>query len=66
MPEHPAAWLVQHEIAQGLILGNPFALFPDGITGGRGHAADDDIPHLAFGMTGHNMNDLGAAHGVTL
>ncbi len=64
MPEHPAARFVQHEISQGLILSDPFALLPDRVAGGRRHAADDDIAHLALGMAGNDVNDLGAAHDV--
>ena len=50
MAKHPAARLVQHEIAQGLVPGDPAGLVPDGVAGGRGDAADDDIADFTLGM----------------
>lgn len=50
MAEHAAARFVQDEVAQGLVIGDPAALFPDRVTGRGQDAADDDIADLAFGM----------------
>ena len=62
MAKHPAAWFVQDEVAQHLVLRDPVPLLPDRRAGWRGDAADDDIADLAFGMARHDMNDLAAAH----
>lgn len=62
MAEHPAARFVQHEVAQGLVLRNPAALFPDGVTGRRHHTADDHVADLALGMGGNHVDGLAAAH----
>ena len=53
--EYAAARLVQDKTAQGLIVRDPARLLPDCFARGRGHAADDDIADLAFGMTRNQM-----------
>ena len=62
MAKDTPARLVQHEITQCLILGNPCALLPQGIAGWWGDAAYDNIAHFAFGVTRHDMDGLAAAH----
>ena len=64
MAEDAAAGLVQHEVAQGLVPGDPAALRPDRVAGGRGDAADDDIADLAFRMGRDDVEGLRAAHAV--
>ncbi len=56
--EHPAARFVEHEIAQGFILGDPARLFPHRGTRRRGDAADNHIADLTFGVAADHMNDF--------
>ena len=62
MPEHAAARLVEHEIAQGLVAGDEARLLPERRAGRRRDAADDDVADLALGVAGDDVDDLGAAH----
>jgi hypothetical protein len=62
MAENAAARFVQHEIPQGLILGNEAALLPDGVAGRWGDTADNHVAHFAFGMGGDHMDGFAAAH----
>ncbi len=62
MPEHPAARLVQHEVAQALVTGNPARLLPDGLAGRRRDAANDHVAHLALGMAADDVDGARAAH----
>lgn len=62
MAKFTATGFIQHEIVQGLILGNPRALLPQGLSRWWCDTTDNDITDLAFGMAGHDVNDLVAAH----
>ena len=66
VPEDAAARLVQHEIAQRLVLRDEARLLPDRIARRREHAADDDVADLAFGVAAHHMNDRRSAYGAGL
>ncbi|MNH17226.1 hypothetical protein D3C79_768890 [compost metagenome] len=57
--EHAAAWLIEDEVAQGLVAGDPARLLPDGGAGGRGDAADNDVTDFAFGVAIDDVDDLG-------
>jgi hypothetical protein len=50
MPEDAAARFIQHEIAQGLVAGDPGPLVPQGVAGRGRNAADDDVADFALGM----------------
>ena len=50
MAKHAAARLIEHEVAQPLILGDPARLFPEGLAGRYRDAANDDIANLALGV----------------
>ena len=60
--EDAAARLVEDEVAQGLVLGDPAALLPDRLAGRRQDAADDDVADLALGMGGDDVDGPGRAH----
>ena len=62
MPEHAAARFVQHEVPQGLVLGDEGALRPERLARRRGDAADDDVADFAFRMGGDDMDRFAAAH----
>lgn len=62
MAENSTAGLIQHEVAQGLVLGDELALLPKCLARWRCHAANDDIPDLTLGVAGYDMDDLAAAH----
>ena len=66
VPEHSAARLVQHEIAQRFVLRDEARLLPDRVAGRRGDAADDDVAHFAFRVAAYDMNDRGRANGSDL
>jgi hypothetical protein len=59
MAEHPATGLVEDEVAQGLVLGDPARLFPHRGAGWRRDAADDDIADFAFGVATDYVDDSG-------
>ncbi len=61
--EYTAAGLVQHQVTQALIAGNPAGLLPQARARRRIDAADDNVADFALGMTGHHVNDLVAFHG---
>jgi hypothetical protein len=58
--------LVEHEVAQGFILGDPARLRPDGLAGRRRHPADDHIADFTFGMATDHMNDFRGTHALLL
>ena len=64
MAKDAAARLVQDEVAQGIVAGDPAALLPDRVARRGRDAADDDVAHLALGMGGDDVDGLAAAHGV--
>lgn len=62
MPEHPAAWLIKHEIAQRLIVSNPARLLPQCIPWRRCNSANDYITYITFSVVADGMNDFVAFH----
>ncbi|MOA37098.1 hypothetical protein D3C78_1586700 [compost metagenome] len=58
MAEHAAARLVEDEVAQGLVAGDPARLLPDSGAGRRGDATDDDVADFTFGMAIDDVDDL--------
>jgi hypothetical protein len=64
--ENPSPRLVEHEVPQGFIGGDPARLFPDRIAWRRRDAANDHIADLAFGMARNHMYDFGRAHFLSL
>ena len=56
--EHPAARLVEYEVAQGFIPGNPARLLPHRGTRWRCHAADNHVADFALGVTTDHMDDF--------
>jgi hypothetical protein len=58
VPEHPSSRLVQEEISQVLVPGNPSGLFPYSVSGWRRDAADNNITDLAFSVTADNVYNL--------
>lgn len=66
MAENPAARLVQDEVAQALVAGDPTALLPDRLARRGCYAANDYVADLSFGMGGDHMNGLHATHRYAL
>ena len=62
MPEHPAARLVEQELAQGAVAGDEARLLPQRLARRGRDAADDHIADFALGVAGDNVDDLAAAH----
>ena len=52
--EHPAAWLVEHELSEPAVRCDPARLLPDRVSRRGGQSADDHISDLSFGMTAHD------------
>jgi hypothetical protein len=62
MPKYPAAWFVQHKVPQGIILGDPFALFPQRLAWRRGNPTNNYIANFAFGVARNGMYNFGTTH----
>ena len=60
--EDPAARLVEQEVPQGPVLGDPARLGPEGLARRRRDAADHDVADLALGMAADHVNRLAGAH----
>ena len=58
MAKHAAARFVEHEVAQGFVLGDPARLFPHGGAGRWGDTADDHVADFAFGVAADDVDDF--------
>ena len=65
VPEHPAPRLVQHEVSQPPVRGDPAGLRPERVAGGRQDAAHDDVADLALGVGGDHVDGLAGSHRLT-
>jgi len=59
MTKDTAAWFVQDELPEAVILGNKLCLLTNGIAGWWGDAADDNVTDLAFSMAVDNVDQPG-------
>src|SRR5205807_8125215 len=62
MAEDTAARLVEDEVAKCAVMGDEARLLPQGVAWRRRHAADDDIAHLALGVTADDLDRSRASH----
>jgi hypothetical protein len=63
--ENSTPWLIQHEVAQGLIARNESGLLPDRFTGRWSHATHDDVTDFTRRVATHHVDNFATFHGAT-